>query len=117
MTTTKTFEDIKPRALKIRSNGSTCMETNPMQTYWQFTFARGRQIVEQIQEELSIFGGDYEWELRDARGFETFEGGHYEFIARWNGRVWIEGAGKTPKAALLNSWTFRTVAARMGWVD
>ena len=115
MTTTKTFEDIKPRALKIRHHGSISMEMNPMGTFWQFTFARGRQIVEQIQEELSIVGGDYTWVLRDARGFERIEGGHYELVARWNGMEWVDGAGKTPKAALMNCWAFRAVAERMGW--
>jgi hypothetical protein len=96
-------------------NGKYTMTKFPVSN---FSASQARQLIEQIQEELREFGGNYEWEFVG----DTFRG--YSVVAHYNvtdlpsGKTtrgfFVESTGKTPNKALLNCNAVRTVLVNLG---
>lgn len=101
----------EPRAFRIRSNGSTSEYEKPLSHRWlTLTAAVVEQILEQGQEDLRAWFGDYHWYLRQTRN-------GYEFVASYPGGEFIEGTGRTPREALFSNHASRVKFSFLGWMD
>lgn len=104
-----------PKAFRIRSNGSTQEYTHPLSVSWlTLTAAVVEQILEQGQEDLRTYFGDYHWFLRQTRK-------GYEFVASYRhpnySGEFIEGSGRTPREAILGRHQNRIKFQFLGWME
>ena len=75
--------------------------------------AQVRQVLEQVADELVKRCGDYRWTLEEVtnRKNNTSE---YQIVAWWKDQIFVEGRGKTPKAAMLDFFQLRSILKDRG---
>jgi hypothetical protein len=92
------------KTLNIKNhNGNITLKQNRFLDWKTLTAAMVDQALAQSQEDLRKVTGDYSFTLEG----DTYNG--YEIVARSGSDKWIEGKGKSPRAALQSCHACRVV--------